>query len=90
MRYAYITFKTKETCLKMLNNEIQGCVNETVLHWVYANVKTCYKCGSMEYLIFECQEKKDNNKFKQRRNSYNKVGSARIRSDRHFGDPIWT
>ena len=31
-RYAYVTFKTEETCLKMLNNKIKGCVNETVLH----------------------------------------------------------
>ena len=64
-RYAYIMFKTEETCLKMLNNEIQGCVNETVLYWIHANVKTCHKCESMEHLVIECQEKKDNNEFKQ-------------------------
>ena len=73
VRYAYVTFKTEETCLKMLNNEIQGCVNETVLHWVHADVKTCHKCESMEHLVIECQEKKDNNEFKQRRNGYNRV-----------------
>ncbi len=72
-RYAYVTFKTEETCLKMLNNEIQGCVNETVLHWVHVDVKTCHKCGSMEHLVIECQEKKDNDEFKQRRNGYNRV-----------------
>jgi len=32
VRYAYVTFKTEETCLKMLNNEIKGYVNNTVLH----------------------------------------------------------
>ena len=72
-RYAYVTFKTEETCLKMLNNEIKGCVNDTVLHWVYAEVKTCHKCGSMEHLVIDCQEKKDNDEFKQRRNGYNRV-----------------
>ena len=34
------------------------CVNETVLHWVHADVKTCHKCESMEHLVIECQEKK--------------------------------
>ena len=58
VRYAYVTFKTEETCLKMLNNEIKGCVNDTVLHWVYADVKIYHKCGSMEHLVIECQEKK--------------------------------
>ena len=72
-RYAYVTFKNEETCLRMLNNEIQGCVNETVLHWVHAEVKTCHKCGSMEHLVIECQEKKDNDDFKQRRSGYNRV-----------------
>ena len=88
-RYAYVTFESEDTCLKMMNNEILGCVNETVLHWIHADVKTCHKCGSMDHLVIECQEKKDNDEFKQRRNGYNKVYTRyRVPNYKNMTKPI--
>ena len=72
-RYAFITFEDEEMCIKLLKNDIKGVLNGTELHWVTPDVKTCHKCGSMEHLVMDCQEKKDNDEFKQRRQGFNRV-----------------
>ena len=72
-RYAYVTLADEESCMKLLNNEIQGVVNETTLFWVAQEVKTCHKCGGMDHLVIDCKEKKEHDEFKERRKGYNNV-----------------
>jgi hypothetical protein len=72
-RYAYVTLADEESCVKLLNNEIQGVVNETTLFWVAQDVKTCHKCGGMDHLVIECKEKKEHDEFKERRKGYSNV-----------------
>lgn len=72
-RYAFVTFADEATCRKILKNDILGTINDTVLHWVEESVKTCHKCGSMDHLVIDCQEKKDTDEFKQRRKGYTRV-----------------
>ena len=72
-RYAYVTLADEESCVKLLNNEIQGVVNETTLFWVAQEVKTCHKCGGMDHLVIDCKEKKEHDEFKERRKGYSNV-----------------
>ena len=72
-RYAYVTLADEESCMKLLNNEIQGVVNETTLFWVAQEVKTCHKCGGMDHLVIDCIEKKEHDEFKKRRKGYSNV-----------------
>ena len=50
-RYAYVAFETEEEVLLLLTNDLMGSVNDTALYWVAPDIKTCHKCGSMDYLV---------------------------------------
>ena len=72
-RYAFITFEDEHTALRLLKHAVKGMLNSNELQWVEPSIKICHKCSSMDHLVIDCSEKKENDDYKQRRKGYSKV-----------------
>jgi len=74
-RYAFVTFADYTQFNKIHHNTMVGHVGEHIMEWVDPDVKTCHKCGDFRHLVIDCEEKVENDRFKERRRGYNKVYS---------------
>ena len=72
-RYAYVSFKTEEQMIKLVESKDKIAIKNNHVYWLLPDDKTCHKCGSGEHLVVNCSEKEQSEERKNRMWQYRKV-----------------
>ncbi len=73
LRYAFFSFKEESEMEEAVHGINQYEIKGQPLVWAEADKKTCHKCGSVEHLVKDCEEREYSQQRKQQLTQFKKV-----------------
>ena len=73
LRYAYITFKNEEDYENATSGKDMYEIKGHELQWSAPETKACHKCGSLDHIVKNCEERERGFIRRQRIAQYNKI-----------------